>query len=230
MSNIVIVESKNDRIFMQAMVEKLNCDLQVASPIYIDDYKSLDGLDETKLISAFKNLKAEIPKKGVKKIGIIIDIDNYSEQERLGLVNNCIKNGFGTETETLSSTKQFIDISGDNGTKAKLACYFTNVGGQGELETLLKEIKAKDSTHADCLDSWKECIEGKEKEIDRKDFDKFWVSIYLRYDTCSNQEQTQAGKKCSMSGFDYVMEHKKDIWDWDNPALDDLKEFFKLFC
>jgi hypothetical protein len=229
-SNIVIVESKNDRIFMQAMVEKLNCDLQVASPIYIDDYKSLDGLDETKLISAFKNLKAEIPKKGVKKIGIIIDIDNYSEQERLGLVNNCIKNGFGTETETLSSTKQFIDISGDNGTKAKLACYFTNVGGQGELETLLKEIKAKDSTHADCLDSWKECIEGKEKEIDRKDFDKFWVSIYLRYDTCSNQEQTQAGKKCSMSGFDYVMKHKKDIWNWDHPALDDLKEFFTLFC
>ena len=113
MSNIVIVESKNDRIFMQAMVEKLNCDLQVASPIYIDDYKSLDGLDETKLISALKNLKAEIPKKGVKKIGIIIDIDNYSEQERLGLVNNCIKNGFGTETETLSSTNNlsiFLEI------------------------------------------------------------------------------------------------------------------------
>ncbi|MEG4804773.1 hypothetical protein QUB63_29315 [Microcoleus sp. ARI1-B5] len=230
MSNIVIVESKNDRIFMQAMVEKLNCDLQVASPIYIDDYKSLDGLDETKLISALKNLKAEIPKKGVKKIGIIIDIDNYSEQERLGLVNNCIKNGLGTESETLSSTKQFIDIGGDNGTKAKLACYFTNVEGKGELETLLKAIKARESPHADCLNSWKTCIESQGQEIDRKDFDKFWVSIYLRYDTCSNQEQTQAGKKCSMSGFDYVMEHKKDIWNWDNPALDDLKEFFKLFC
>jgi len=231
-SNIVIVESKNDRIFMQAMVEKLNSDLQVASPIYIDDYKSLDGLDETKLISALKNLKAEIPKKGVKKIGIIIDIDNYSEQERLGLVNNCIKNGLGTETETLLSTKQFIDISGDNGTKAKLACYFTNVGGQGELETLLKAIKARESPHADCLNSWKTCIESQGQQMGRKDFDKFWVSIYLRYDTCSNQEQTQAGKKCSMSesGFDYVMEHKKNIWDWNNPALDDLKEFFTLFC
>ena len=33
-----------------------------------------------------------------------------------------------------------------------------------------------------------------------------------------------------MSGFDYVMEHKKDIWKWDHPALDDLKEFFTLFC
>jgi len=229
-SNIVIVESKNDRIFMQAMVEKLNCDLQVASPISIDDYKSLDGLDETKLISALKNLKAEIPKKGVKKIGIIIDIDNYSEQERLGLVNNCIKNGLGTETETLSSTKQFIDISGDNGTKAKLACYFTNVGGQGELETLLKAIKARESPHADCLDSWRDCLKKKGKEIKQKDFDKFWIDNYIRFDTCEKQEQKQAGRKCSMHEFDYVMKHKKDIWDWNNPALDDLKEFFTLFC
>jgi len=134
------------------------------------------------------------------------------------------------ESETLSSTKQFIDICGDNGTNAKLACYFTNVGGKGELETLLKAIKARESPHADCLNSWKTCIESQGQQIDRKGFDKLWVSIYLRYDTCSDNEQQQAGKKCTMSGFDYVMERKKDIWDWDNPALDDLKKFFKLFC
>jgi len=227
-SNIVIVESKNDRIFMQAMVEKLNCDLQVASPIYIDDYKSLEGLSETELIKALKALKAKIDKKDIEKIGIIIDIDNYSEQERLEFVDRCIKQVF--EAESLSSTKQFIDISGDNGTKAKLACYFTNFGGKGELETLLKAIKARESPHADCLNSWKTCIESQGPQIGRKDFDKFWVSIYLRYDTCSKQDRKQAEKKCSMSGFEYVMEHKKDIWDWDNSALDDLKEFFKLFC
>jgi len=227
-SNIVIVESKNDAIFMQAMVEQLNYDIQIEKPIYIDEYKALSGLDETKLINALKALKADIQKTDIEKIGIIIDIDNYSEPERLQWVNKCIQQVF--ESETLSSTKQFIDIGGDNGTKAKLACYFTNVGGKGELETLLKAIKAIESPHADCLDSWKTCIESQGQEIDRKDFDKFWVSIYLRYDTCSNQEQTQAGKKCTMSGFDYVMEHKKDIWDWDNPALNDLKEFFNLFC
>ncbi|MEG4211106.1 DUF3226 domain-containing protein [Microcoleus sp. S13_B4] len=228
MSNIVIVESKNDKIFMQAMVKKLNCDIQVASPIYIDDYKSLEGLSETELIKAFKALEANIDKKGIEKIGIIIDIDNCSEQERLKFVDKCIKEVF--EAESLSSTKHFIDICADNGTNAKLACYFTNVGGKGELETLLKAIKARESPHADCLNSWKTCIEGQGQQINQKGFDKFWVSIYLRYDTCSDNEQQQAGRKCTMSGFDYVMERKKDIWDWNHPVLDDLKEFFKLFC
>jgi hypothetical protein len=231
-SNIVIVESKNDETFMKAMVKKLNCDIEVEPPIYrIDEYKPLSGLDETKLTNALKALEADLPKRDIEdivKIGIIIDIDNYSEQDRLEFVDRCIKQVF--EAESLSSTKQFIDISGDNGTKAKLACYFTNFEGKGELETLLKAIKARESPHADCLNSWKTCIESQGKEINRKHFDKFWVSIYLRFDTCSKQEQKQAEKKCSMSRFEYVMEHKKDIWDWDNPALDDLKEFFKLFC
>lgn len=228
MSNIVIVESKNDKIFMQAMVEKLNCDIQVDPPIYIDDYKSLEGLSETELIKALKNLIRKIDRKDIEKIGIIIDIDNYSEQERLKFVDRCIKQVF--QAESLSSTKQFIDICTDIGTNAKLACYFTNFEGKGELETLLKAIKARESPHADCLNSWKTCIESQGQQINQKGFDKFWVSIYLRYDTCSDNEQQQAGRKCSMSGFDYVMEHKKDIWDWDNHALDDLKEFFTLFC
>ena len=228
MSNIVIVESKNDAIFMKALVDFINCDIQIEEPIFIDDYESLEGLNETKLITTLKALDADLQKRDIEKIGIIIDIDNDSEQERLELVNKCIKQVF--ESETLLSTKQFIDISGDNGTNAKLACYFTNVGGKGELETLLKAIKAKDSPYADCLDSWKTCLESLGKKINQKDFDKFWISNYIRFDTCSKKEHKQAGGKCSMSKFDYVMEHKKDIWDWDNPTLDDLKEFFKLFC
>jgi len=147
-SNIVIVESKNDAIFMKAMVEKLNCEIQIEKPIHINDYESLEGLSETKLINTLKDLEADLQKRDIEKIGIIID--NDSEQERLKFVDKCIKQVF--ESETLLSTKQFIDISGDNGTNAKLACYFTNVGGKGELETLLKAIKAKNSPYADCLD------------------------------------------------------------------------------
>jgi len=227
-SNIVIVESKNDAIFMKAMVEKLNCDIQVEKPIHIHDYESLEGLSEKQLINTLKDLEADLQKREIEKIGIIIDIDHHSESERLQWVNKCIQEVF--ESETLLSTKQFIDICGKSGTNAKLACYFTNVGGKGELETLLKAIKAEDSPYADCLDSWKICLESKGKKINQKEFDKFWVSNYIRFDTCSKKEQKQAGGKCSMSEFDYVMKHKKDIWNWDNPALDDLKEFFTLFC
>ncbi|MEG4085035.1 DUF3226 domain-containing protein [Microcoleus sp. POL10_C6] len=229
MSNLVIVESKNDAIFMKAMVEFLNCNIKIEQPIYIEEYKALSGLDEKKLTNALKALKADLQKTDIEKIGIIIDIDNYSDRERLEFVDRCIKQVF--EAESLSSTKQFIDICTDHGTNAKLACYFTNVGGKGELETLLKTIKARESPHADCLDSWRSCIKEKEgKEIKQKDFDKFWINNYIRYDTCSKQDQKQAGRKCSMSEFEYVMEHKKDIWNWAHPALDDLKEFFTLFC
>ncbi|WP_341731102.1 DUF3226 domain-containing protein [Microcoleus sp. EPA2] len=91
MSNIVIVESKNDAIFMKAMVEKLNCDIQVEPPIYRDDYESLEGLSETKLITTLKALEADLQKRDIQKIGIIIDLDNDSEPERLNLVNKCIK-------------------------------------------------------------------------------------------------------------------------------------------
>src|SRR5919202_2239814 len=156
---------------MQAMVDKLNCDIQVEKPIYIDDYERLEGLSQTKLITTLKALEADLQKRDIEKIGIIIDIDNYSEAERLEFVNECIQQVF--ESETLSSTKQFIDICGDNGTKAKLASYFTNFEGKGELETLLKAIKARESPYADCLDSWRSCIKEKEgKEIKQKDFDK----------------------------------------------------------
>lgn len=210
------------------MVEFLNCNIQIEPPICIDDYECLEGLNPKKLITTLKDLEADLQKRDIEKIGIVIDLDNYSESERLEWVSECIKDVF--EAEILSSTKQFIDICTKLGTNAKLACYFTNVGGKGELETLLKEIKAKDSPYADCLDSWKTCLENQGKKISQKEFDKFWISNYIRFDTCSKKEQKQAGDKCSMSKFDYVMEHKKDIWDWDNPTLDDLKEFFKLFC
>ena len=91
---------------MQAMVDQLNCNIQVEESIYIDDYERLEGLSETKLITTLKALEADLQKRDIEKIGIIIDIDNYSEAGRLEFVNECIQQVF--ESETLSSTKQFI--------------------------------------------------------------------------------------------------------------------------
>ena len=74
-----------------------------------------------------------------------------------------------------------------------MACYFTNVDGNGELETLLKEIKKKDSTFADCLlEGWQDCLiqkgkkvvtRGQQGDITDKELLKLWVDFYKRYDT-----------------------------------------------
>ncbi|NET62826.1 MAG: hypothetical protein F6K47_44085 [Symploca sp. SIO2E6] len=231
MSNCLIVESKNDKYFIQSIVYCLNCDIQDENIIYIDedDYKTLGGLDRVKLTQALNSVRNDAMKKDINKVGIIIDIDQSSKEERLDLINGSISKvfaGFGS----LANTGEFLQVAIDDEVSLQLSCYFTNINGQGELETVLRSIKNKDSTYADCLESWKSCLESNGKPITQKDFDKFWVSTYLRYDTCSREEQKQAGRKCSMGGFDYVMKNKTDIWDLTNPVLDELKDFLKLFC
>jgi uncharacterized protein YqgV (UPF0045/DUF77 family) len=233
-SNILIVESKNDKIFIQGLINYLNLnhDIEIDTPICIDDYECLEGLNESRLTNALKELAADIQKRKIQKVGIVIDIDNDSKQERLDFVNRCLQNTF-PKAANLANTGEFITltVTTDDGEEIQfqLACYFTNVEGKGELETVLKTIKTEDSPHADCLEAWKSCLENEGFEITAKDFDKFWISIYLRYDTCSNEERKQAGRKCSMSSFEYVMQEKRCIWNLDNPILKDLKGFLKLF-
>ena len=129
----------------------------------------------------------------------------------------------------IRKTGELIDLNFEN-LGIQLACHFTNFNGQGELETVLRVIKNQPSVYADCLQKWKECLESHGQTITTKDFDKFWVSNYLRFDTCLDNEKRQAGRKCSMAGFEYVMREKTHIWNFDHDALNSLNEFFYLFC
>jgi len=106
----------------------------------------------------------------------------------------------------------------------QIACYVMNINGYGKLETVLKQIKSKDSPFADCLENWKKCLADKNHSIKDKDFDKFWVNTYQRFDCCSKKEQKQAGRKCNPE-----TSMKKDIWDFEHSVLDKLKDFLKLF-
>lgn len=225
-SNILIVESKNDQFFLQAIICRLNFNIEVAPPIIIseDDYRSMNGLNPTKLKDALKDLKADIEKGKIDRVGIVIDIDDQQESDRISFINECIQDVF-PESPLLEEVKKFINVTLDD-INIQLACYFTNVDGRGELETVLKNIKNKDSVYANCLESWKDCLKSHGKEIKIKDFDKFWVSVYLRFDTCSKREKKQAKSKCS---FEYAMANKPEIWDFENPILNDLKEFLQMF-
>ena len=141
MSNILIVESKNDKEFIQALITYLNCNIEINPPINIkeDDYEPLEGLDHKKLKKALKDLEAQSQKKDIKKVGIIIDIDNKTKEERLRFIETCINEAFN-QNLTLSSTGQFITIKMSSGDDLQLSCYLTNVDGQGELETVLQRF------------------------------------------------------------------------------------------
>ncbi len=50
MSHVLIVESKNDRYFVEALVAHLNLEIELDEPLCrIDDYECLDGLNQQKL-------------------------------------------------------------------------------------------------------------------------------------------------------------------------------------
>ncbi|MBD2177828.1 hypothetical protein H6F42_12980 [Pseudanabaena sp. FACHB-1998] len=231
MSNRLIVESKNDKFFIQAMVKYLNISNVDILEIKVteNDYLDLDGLSVVSLERELKTIEADAQKSYINKVGIILDADD-SYLKNLHKINEALAKVFpnNQKIEKINYFTAIHSISFED--PIQIACYFVNVSGIGELEKLLKEIKAKDSTYADCLGSWQVCLQQNGKNpVSSKDFDKFWISNYLRFDTCSNRDKKQSERKCSMSGFSYVMTEKLDIWNFEHPALNELKEFLKLF-
>ena len=220
-NNLLIVESDNDKFFIESLKIFLNnIDLEIDFPVCsIDDYECLGGLSLASLKKKLSELKITIEKKGINKVGILLDADNDGIQAKLDLITNAFEDIDSsiniTETNALyHSEKLGVDI----------ACHILNIDGHGELETVLKNIKSAPSYFSDCLEQWKSCLEQEGKTISDKEFDKIWVSIYQRYDCCSIQEKRQAGKKCNPEAS-----MKKDIWDFSHPSLNDLITFLKLF-
>ena len=205
-SNILIVESENDKFFIEALISHIDIKAEVGNPICtIDEYDCMGGMG--KLKNRLEELKSRFSKGDeINKVGIIFDADNIGIDERIQQIID-IKNIV------------FDDIELD------LKIFIMNISGTGELETLLKEIKSTDSPIADCLESWQECL--KDKKLNKKNFDKLWIQIYQRYDCCNSQEKRQAGRKCNNE----TSLKNKSIYDFDKDIdeLNKLKEFLQEF-
>jgi hypothetical protein len=220
-NNLLVVESENDKFFIERLKQEItNANFEVDTPICtITEYECLSGLSPTRLENKLQEIKRDIQKMGLDKIGILIDADNEGVEARVNLVNDAIK-----------SIDPELNISAMNTwyrselLNVQISCHILNIDGKGELETLLKTIKSKDSKHADCLSAWKNCLANNEKTISDKDFDKFWLTVYLRYDGCTNAEQRQAGRKCNLEAS-----LKKDLWNFSHSCLDNLIQYLRTF-
>jgi hypothetical protein len=222
MKNYLIVESQNDKFFIDALINHLNLTnvkVSDATICNIDDYEYMNGLDHKKLCQAIGHVKDESEKSSESfNLGIIIDWDDKTLEDRLELVNTAIVTVF-ENTNSITATNELLAVSND----FNIACYFNGIDKKGELETVLKHIKSEVSTYADCLDTWRNCLAP--STVSQKEFDKFWVAQYIRYDTCSKKEKNQVSKYCTLEAA-----MKKSIWDFKNPCLDELKSFLQLFA
>jgi len=207
-SNLLIVESENDKYFFEALIEYIKVDIKVDPPILsVDEYECLGGI--SKLKNKLESIKSQVDKGHVDKLGIIFDADKVGIESRKQTINEEFDSVFGSEHDL------------------GIEVHILNIDGYGELETLLRQIKSKPSENSDCLDAWRLCRSRKNlPEISDKDFDKLWVSFYHRYDSCSNQEKKQAARKCSNEAS-----FKKPIYDFnmEQQELTELKEFLLQF-
>jgi len=201
-SNILVVESENDKFFIEALVNHINIKLNVETPICsIDDYECIGGIGELK--KRLKEIQARVKKEAIDKLGIIVDADKKGVSQREKEVLDIFKEVFSDEP---------IDCS----------IYIINKDGYGELEDILLEIKSKNSSIADCLDAFQDCLPD-DKKLNQKEINKLKINFYQRYDCCSKIEKKQAGKKCNNE----VSLKNKEIYNFDHEILDDLKEFLK---
>ncbi|KJV06538.1 DUF3226 domain-containing protein [Methylocucumis oryzae] len=219
-NNLLIVESYNDKFFIERLQRELrDADFLVDKPI-INDFECLGGLTQKSLQDKLQEVSFDIGKRGLSKIGILVDANSVGIQDRVELINKAIKS-IDPNMNMLATNTWYNSASLD----VSFSCHILNVNGFGELETLLKTIKNKSSPYADCLNAWRSCLDNADaKAIGDKDFNKFWVNVYQRYDGCSKDDQKQAGRKCNLQAS-----LEKDLWDFSHSVLHDLKAYLQAF-
>lgn len=207
-SSLIIVEGSNDKIFIEHLI-KLDT-IKVKSIYNIPEVFDISGVDGLQ-----KKLKDEKRDK-YDNIGIIIDADREGIKSRINFINKSLQSVCDDvvleKTNELKYSKK-LDVN--------FACYIMNVNGYGELDTLLKHIKIKESTYADCLSSWIHCLKENNKEISEKDFDKLWVQFYIRFDSLPKKLRDN-----THSNIEYSI--KNNFYDFNSPLLDELKYFINL--
>lgn len=213
--NNLIVESHNDKIFIEKILKILNLqNIEVSEPLCtIDECICLDGLGN--LEKKLRELKLD----SINKLGILIDADEVGIEKRISEINKILK-----KLDISIELKNINEFQKDSKNDIEIACHILNIKDKGSLDNILKAIAKSPSNYADCLESWKKCLEEKKEKVPETVFIKFWVNNYLRFDTCSKDEQKKSSKKCN---FEKALE--KDVWNFEHQVLDSLKDFLKLF-
>ncbi|MDI9875332.1 DUF3226 domain-containing protein [Flectobacillus rivi] len=86
MKNIILVEGKDDKAFIEYLIQGV--DVKEFS------VNILEGLSKDALTKRLASLKTGFLKNPFEKLGIIIDQDSFTREERLAFINECLQESF----------------------------------------------------------------------------------------------------------------------------------------
>lgn len=260
MKKLIITESPNDQYFVMALLRHLGLsDVDVQKLIETDelqydtlqdfegdDGKTYKGLSPKAITQKFKTINRELGKKyeELDQIGLIIDADTDGVKNRIGQINAALAEVWGLgageiKQENMPAPFQ-IQKNGET-FSLNIVVFCMKVGEQGELETVLHQIKSQRAVYADCLENWRNCASRQEPPyaVSDKEMSKLAMQFYLRYDTLdkkfrneyyTNFEAIMIGKSFQKTDNKEVKARATEIFDFDSEYLSDLKQFLNTFA
>ena len=232
--NILLVEGTNDKLFISGLLNFLNYDNVYVEQIIAFDY--FEGSD-VKIIS--NKLRVTLPtllNSPIEKLGIILDIDNFSPIERIVQINEAMKNAFEAYAfNQFSLENNNIQLKINDVRNISISYYLMQTQlGKGNTESVLKEIVSVNPLSADCLELWKKCSDEQGRKISESQYLKEWINFYIRYDYCSDKTLSKHAKdNCNLEkSIDNISNiEKPDAWDFskDISSLNNLKLYLKRF-
>ena len=212
------------------------------------DYNGINqrGYSLSCLTAKLENIKRQLDKPNYQKvnhIAVIVDVDfptsnkpnkeqDGGRENRLFQVSKAINTVFYTDinfekVEEGNIIKSTITLDEDTVIDDFFfSCFLTkNANAEGNLDYLLMDLASKkeEAHHANCLFSWRDCLESKNKTIKDGYLIKLWIDYYIRFDTSNSKEKSDAEIKLK---FPYVMENKgEEIFKFDSSILKSCKDY-----
>ncbi len=229
-NNILLVEGESDIKFFEALIKYIS---KTNTSIDLLNFKidTINGSDNKQLRFAIKSLETDIKNSPIHNFGIVMDLDEYSIEDRFAQIKTVLSEVFGSENLTEVDKNNF-DLKINDKKSIRVTCHFIESDLVTNLELLLKEITTVDTIAADCLKQWFDCAIAAGRNIRKSDYLKFWREIYIRYDYCSNPTLLKhASDNCTTekSFNNLFIEGKLQAWNFDNTILDNLKNYLSTF-
>jgi hypothetical protein len=125
-ANVMIVESQDDEAFLRAIIDHINESTHLT--ITIVEFYILDGIERENyrsLEQRLKRLNDTLLKDDIQKIGIVLDLDEQTREERLALVSQCIQRVF-REAARIDDIQKLFQLNAS--TNTQIGCHFRLFG------------------------------------------------------------------------------------------------------